>query len=160
MRRLAKEDNLTGLGNKRAFEEYLTDLQHEAALLENALLIFIDINYLKQINDKFGHSAGDELIIATAGCLRKIFENTAKCFRIGGDEFCVVIKNPAKEEAKWYELLENEIQRYNHNSRFCLSVAKGGSYLRRSDGTIKTISNWKYQADCKMYEDKGRKRRR
>lgn len=160
LRRLAKEDRLTGLGNLQAFDEYITALQQEAASLENALLIFIDINYLKRTNDNYGHCAGDELIIAAASCLKAVFAEDAACFRIGGDEFCVILKNPVLEEAQWYEKLEQEIQRYNHCSRYWLSVAKGGSYLREEDGQMKTISNWKYQADCRMYEDKKEKRRR
>lgn len=160
LRRLAKEDRLTGIGNRRAFEEYMSELQMDAARLENALLIFIDINYLKSTNDRFGHSAGDELIIAASRCLKNAFGEHGEYFRIGGDEFCVILKNPSMKEEMWYEALENEIRLYNHNSRCRLSVAKGGSYLRESDGKIKTISDWKYQADRKMYEDKSRKRRR
>lgn len=160
LRRLAKEDRLTGLGNVQAFDEYIIGLQQEAATLKNALLIFIDINYLKRTNDSYGHSAGDELIIAAACCLKNVFKKPAACFRIGGDEFCVIIKNPSAGEKEWFEALEKEIQRYNHSSRYWLSVAKGCSYLRENDGKIKTISDWKYQADCKMYEDKKEKRRR
>lgn len=160
LRRLAKEDRMTGLGNRRAFEEYMTNLQYEAAALKNVLLIFIDINYLKKTNDHYGHSAGDELIIAMSRCLKNAFREIGTCFRIGGDEFCVIIKNPSIGIEEYYEKLESDILHYNHNSRIHLSVAKGGSYLREIDGTVKTISNWKYQADCKMYEDKHRKRQK
>lgn len=158
LQRLAREDRLTGLGNRRAFDDYMIKLQQEAASLENALLIFIDINCLKETNDHYGHSAGDELIIAIAKCLTNTFDKYGSCFRMSGDEFCVIVKNPSMKEEEMYQALEKEIQRYNRESRFWLSVAKGGSYLREEDGTIKTISNWKYQADCEMYEDKKRKR--
>lgn len=160
LRRLAKEDRLTGIGNRRAFEEYMNDLQTEAATLRDALLIFIDINFLKATNDRYGHSAGDELIIAASRCLKNTFGQYGEYFRIGGDEFCVILKNPSIGEDEWYEILDNEIQLYNYNSRCELSVAKGGSYLREKDGKIKTISDWKYQADRNMYEDKSRKRRK
>lgn len=158
LRRLAKEDRLTGLGNRRAFDDYIASLQLEAAMLENALLIFMDIDCLKVTNDSYGHSAGDELIIATSRCLKNVFEHMGRCFRISGDEFCVIIENPKKRVEEMYRMLDNEILRYNRNNRLWLSVAKGGSYLRDEDGNIKTISNWKYQADCEMYEDKKRKR--
>lgn len=160
LRRLAKEDRLTGIGNRRAFDEYMSELQTEAAALRDALLIFIDINFLKATNDQYGHSAGDELIIATSKCIKNTFGEHGTFFRIGGDEFCVILKNPTIDEQEWYASLEREIQLYNRNSRSLLSVAKGGSYLRERDGKIKTISDWKYQADQEMYEDKSRKRRK
>lgn len=156
LRQVAKEDSLTGIGNRRAFEEYLLELQKEASTLKDALLIFIDINFLKLTNDHYGHNAGDELIIAAAGCIKKVFEEHGGFFRIGGDEFCVILKNPQKEETEWYRDLEKEVDCCNCHSPYKLSMAKGGSYLRDKDGKLKTISDWKYQADQNMYRDKSR----
>ena len=47
---------------------------------------------------------------------------------------------------------------YNAGSRYRMSLAKGTSYLRTEDGALKTISDWKHEADMKMYEDKGRQK--
>lgn len=160
LKRLAKEDRLTGIGNRHAFDEYINILQAEAATLKNALMIFIDINFLKATNDRYGHGAGDELIIATSKCIKNVFGESGAIFRIGGDEFCIILKNPIVDEQEWYEALEREVQLYNRDSRILLSIAEGGSYLREIDGKIKTISDWKYQADQAMYEDKRRKRRK
>lgn len=157
--RLAKEDRLTGLKNRMAFEEYLAELQTKAADFENVALIFLDLNQLKLVNDCYGHNAGDELLIASARCIQNTFEAEGKCFRIGGDEFCVIIENPMKTEHEWFDILDNEIQAYNKNGRFHMSIARGLSYLKDENGMIKTMSNWKYEADLKMYENKGRMKR-
>lgn len=157
--RLAKEDRLTGLKNRMAFEEYLTELQTKAAAFENVALIFLDLNQLKLVNDCHGHNAGDELLIASARCIQNTFGAEGNCFRIGGDEFCAIIENPMKTEQEWYDILDNEIQTYNKKSRFHMSIARGLSYLKDENGMIKTMSNWKYEADVKMYENKGRMKR-
>ena len=158
-RRLAKEDRLTGLKNRRAYEEYLTELQSKADTYENMVLIFMDLNQLKHINDCFGHNAGDELLIASARCIENAFGAEGECYRIGGDEFCVIIENPTKTEREWYKSLDAEIQMYNKNGRYYMSIARGLSYLRDEKGALKTISDWKYEADLKMYKNKGRTKR-
>lgn len=158
-RRLAKEDRLTGLGNRRAFEEQLDSIEQNADKYNNVLLVFIDLNRLKIVNDRYGHGAGDELIIAASKCIERTFGEAGTCYRIGGDEFCAIVINPEKGVEEWFGLLEHEIDGYMRNSRHKLSLAKGYAYLRGKDGTIKTISDWKYEADYRMYENKGRRLR-
>lgn len=157
--RLAKEDRLTGMKNRRAFEEYLAELQGKADTYENVALIFMDLNQLKIVNDCHGHNAGDELLIASAKCIQNTFGAEGQCYRIGGDEFCAIVENPMKTEAEWFENLDNEIRMYNKNSRYRMSIARGLSYLKDENGVVKTMSNWKYEADLKMYENKGRMKR-
>lgn len=157
--RLAKEDRLTGLKNRMAFEEYLTELQSKAAAFKNVALAFMDLNQLKEVNDSYGHNAGDELLIAAARCIQNTFGAEGNCYRIGGDEFCVIIENPTKTEQEWFEKLDNEIRMYNKSSRYRMSIARGLSYLKDENGMMKTMSNWKYEADLKMYENKGRMKR-
>lgn len=155
-RRLSKEDGLTGMNNRRAFEEYLTEIEETADEFENAMLIFMDINKLKYYNDNYGHSAGDELIIAAAHCIEKAFSVPGStCFRIGGDEFCTILTNPTNSETYYMNHLEQEIALYNLESRFSLSISSGISLIRDEDGKLKTISDWKYEADQKMYSNKG-----
>ena len=94
----ADEDGLTGLLNKRAFyskaEEYL--LLHKEQSLG---LYMIDLNRFKEINDNYGHLAGDETLKQVADYLRSALENR-ECLigRVGGDEFMVLVKNLHTEE--------------------------------------------------------------
>ena len=60
--------------------------------------IVMDVNWLKQTNDQYGHRAGDELLCCAARCIREAFYRAEDCFRIGGDEFAV-IATAADEDA-------------------------------------------------------------
>lgn len=156
---LAKEDKLTGLSNRRAFDERIAVIQENMWYYENVALIFMDLNKLKYTNDNFGHSAGDELIVAASRCIINTFQDKGFCFRIGGDEFCVIIENPSEPAEVWYKQINQEIEIYNSRNRYNLSVACGVSYLRDKNGNLKTISDWKYEADLAMYENKGGRKR-
>ena len=157
--RMAKEDKMTGLGNRRAFDDFINMFTKNITEYENALLIFMDLNGLKVTNDTYGHCVGDELIIASANCIRKAFGEKGTCYRLGGDEFCTVILNPTQTEEELMSVLDKEIQNYNMNSKYHISIARGMSWIKQEDGSFQTISDWKYQADQKMYTNKGWQKR-
>ena len=71
--RLLKEDRMTGINNRTAFEEQLQDIEDHAQDYDNAALIFMDVDGLKNTNDLYGHNAGDELIISAALCIKKMY---------------------------------------------------------------------------------------
>lgn len=158
--RLSKEDGLTSLPNRRAFDEDISALEKRTDYKENAALIFLDLNNLKKTNDSYGHNAGDELIIATARCLQSVFTENSTCYRLGGDEFCVIIKNPSEPAGVWIDRLEAAVKQYNQTHRYPLSLACGCSFLLDGQGRAKTISDWKYEADQNMYADKLQERLR
>ena len=154
--RLALEDSLTGLKNRRAFDELLSQLEHTCNSYDNLILIFMDLNDLKKINDTYGHRAGDELIMAAAHCIINAYSAIGTCFRIGGDEFCAVIPNTSLSEKELFDRLDEELQSYNkRNTKYMVSLARGLSNIRDEHGNLKTVSNWKTEADMKMYENKG-----
>ncbi|MBP3701965.1 MAG: GGDEF domain-containing protein [Lachnospiraceae bacterium] len=157
--RLAKEDSLTGIGNRLAFEEKIAEIQNLADTYENVALIFLDVNGLKDINDRYGHNAGDELIVAAARCINKAFSPWGSCYRIGGDEFCAILLEPDTLPQVWFEALDREIVNYNNSGKRKLSIARGMSYLRDETGCLKRFSDWKYEADQNMYLDKGMRKR-
>ena len=89
---LAFTDPLTGLPNRRRLEEQVERLLLEARLAENAVaLLFIDLNGFKTVNDRLGHAAGDELLVAIAERLRGRLRRGDLLARLGGDEFLVVL---------------------------------------------------------------------
>lgn len=92
-RRLARIDELTGLGNRRAFEEAL---ELELARLERAgstlSLLLLDVDRFKEINDTWGHPAGDECLRQVAVALSEAARATDACYRWGGDEFAVILR--------------------------------------------------------------------
>lgn len=157
--RLAKEDSLTGVANRLAFEEKLSEIQEKAETYRDVILIFFDVNGLKNVNDRFGHNAGDELIVAAARCIENVFARLGGCYRIGGDEFCVLIADPQEDPEQWFQALDQEILKYNNSGKRLLSVARGMSRLRDEEGALKRFSDWKYEADQNMYQDKGMRKR-
>lgn len=159
-KRLSREDRLTGLENRRTFKEFLARLEQETGSYGNVALIFLDLDGLKYTNDHFGHSAGDELLIGAARCIEQAFCRQGSCYRIGGDEFAVILPDPAGDERAWNEQLDQAIRQYNQDSRFWLSIARGSSYLRDEAGDIKRMSDWKYEADQAMYRHKKQQRSR
>lgn len=154
--RLAKEDRLTGMKNRRAFEELIAEIEKNINSYDSLFLVFMDLNQLKKINDTLGHNVGDELIIASAQCIEKAYGSLGSCFRIGGDEFCAILPNITLTEQQLSARLDTEIRFYNNIcSKYQLSIARGISNLRDAGGNVKTISDWKEEADLKMYENKG-----
>lgn len=88
--RKAQTDELTGLYNRRAYEEDIynhNDMPRE----DDFVYISLDVNGLKIVNDTQGHMAGDELIVGACQCMKKCFGPYGRLYRIGGDEFVAII---------------------------------------------------------------------
>lgn len=91
-RRESEVDALTGLHNRRAYDAALRDEMKRAARLNIPLsLIMVDLDGFKKANDELGHPAGDEVLRQTAQILRKHVRSSDVCFRLGGDEFGVLL---------------------------------------------------------------------
>lgn len=154
-RRLSMIDGLTGLSNRRSFDQFFEDLVGRVHEYENIALFFMDLNFLKDTNDRFGHNAGDELLIGAAHCIRRCFGESRDCYRIGGDEFAVVLINPEEGNMQmWSSRLDACIRQHNQNARYRLSIARGYSLLRDDQGRIKRFGDWKAEADQAMYQNK------
>ena len=96
---LAITDPLTGLLNRRKFEEMLENEVARARRYGPLSLLMIDLNLFKQVNDQFGHPAGDEVLKKAAELLRSCCRETDACARIGGDEFAVILPHTSAAAA-------------------------------------------------------------
>lgn len=86
-----KMDRLTGLMNRRSYERRLERIKDEETV------IMFDVDNFKQVNDKFGHAIGDKALKFVADCILQIYGRRGMCYRIGGDEFCVILKKGQAE---------------------------------------------------------------
>lgn len=86
----SNNDELTSLFNRYAYENEINKLP-ETSEDDSLVLVAMDINGLKQVNDTYGHAAGDELINGAADCMKRCFTPYGKIFRTGGDEFFAII---------------------------------------------------------------------
>lgn len=156
--RMSVEDRMTGLKNRKAFEKCMEEVQEDAILLKNALLLFIHIDGLKEINDMNGMQMGDEAVIRTARSIQaagKSLEPNAESFRIDGNEFAVVVTNPQKMPGEWIRIIINDVKKEN-SSRYCVQLKFGYSYLRSKDGVLHSVSDWKMQADTMLRFNTGK----
>ena len=88
---LAITDPLTGLLNRRKFEEAIAQEVARALRYGPLSLLMIDLNLFKQVNDRYGHQIGDEALKTVAGVLKSSCRSTDTCARLGGDEFAVIL---------------------------------------------------------------------
>lgn len=156
-RRMSLEDRMTDMKNRKSFEMYLEEIQEGASLLENVLLLFVKIAELKKINDMSGRQMGDETVIRTARSIqsaeRSVLEQQAVSFRVEGDEFAIIVKNPQKTPKEWEHFIKEEMEEECGN-RQPVRLKFGYSYLREKNGSLLSFSDWKQQADDMLYSNK------
>ena len=101
---LSITDPLTGLLNRRKFEEVLENEVARARRYGPLSLLMIDLNFFKQVNDRHGHQAGDEMLKSVAQLLKRCCRETDACARLGGDEFAVILPHSdaaSAEVVRW-----------------------------------------------------------
>ncbi len=147
----SETDILTGLYNRRAFDNMMESIKGEKKTGDVSIAV-IDINGLKQVNDEKGHLSGDELITSAAECITELFENHGKCFRIGGDEFAVIILDPIDDVEDTVSQVKARIAKCKLQFSDTLSVAIG--IARSEDHPMLNIEELMEQADKLMYRDK------
>jgi diguanylate cyclase (GGDEF)-like protein len=146
--RYAHYDELTGLQNRRAFEEKVKDIVFNCP--EYYCVVMLDLNGLKKANDTYGHDAGDELIKAAAECLVASFKESDSIYRIGGDEFCVINSWSKVEAEHAIEKLRERTLNWKGNLVNGFTISAGVS-VKKDDVDISNIIK---EADQKMYESK------
>jgi len=152
---LALTDELTGLYNRRGF---LALAERQLKLGRRSgrgiLLVFIDVDGLKQLNDTFGHAEGDRTLMRAGGVLEKTFRESDVVARFGGDEFAVLAIEASRhnQETIAARLRENLRQMNDEDSGPAISLSWG---VARFDPQSKTsIGQLMAQADQAMYDDK------
>ena len=154
--KLAYEDGLTGLGNRTAYQEAQQYVEEHNI---RTGIVMMDVNNLKYVNDHMGHDDGDELLVSAANLIKSVFGNVpgAKCYRIGGDEFVVLIRNDDIEKSceDGVARLRAGYRKFNDETdkHFKLVIAVGYSIFESQDDTH-SFKNAADHADELMYSDK------
>lgn len=149
-------DALTGLGNRRKCEEFLSNQIMFMTNEEKYVIYMTDLNSFKSINDTFGHSVGDDALITFAKVIKKRSnEYGAFCARFGGDEFVVALKTD--DEKYNPNIIMNQIQNdltetcIKENKLYKLTTSYGYSYC---DNNNKDLSYHMNVADKMLYKNK------
>jgi diguanylate cyclase (GGDEF)-like protein len=147
---LAVTDLLTGCYNRNAYRNDTSEWTD----LQRVLLVTCDLNNLKLCNDTLGHTYGDKYITDSAAMLKKIFSECGKVYRIGGDEFCIIIPNSHKcNISVLLAALEEEELIYNVASEvITIQIAYG--YAEFDEKTDSNIEDIRIRADERMYQHK------
>lgn len=148
---LGKHDVLTGLNNRAHYIELMNT--YDRQMLRSLSAVLIDLNGLKEVNDEWGHDAGDALLRRTGEVLREaVAGSIAEAARIGGDEFAILMPKAGEAEAE--AMVENIHRLLAINNRFYsarqLSLAMGHATLRAGE-TVEALTR---RADQSMYEMK------
>ncbi len=158
--RRASTDRLTGLLNRRSFAE-----QFDTAMAHGIKGIFViaDVDYLKSINDRYGHLVGDDAIVSTAHALQVVLGKRALIARMGGDEFCAFVpkRDAADVERKLARI--SEVADETFRQRAGMIAGKDGARLAVSIGSAvcrrdATFRNMIAQTDSNLYRKKRERR--
>lgn len=152
LEQMAYHDQLTGLYNRAA---YADDIEREDFTAKDSIILMFDLNNLKYCNDTFGHDKGDLYITSCADMIRQVFSASGRCYRMGGDEFCVLLKHKTlKECERMVQHLKKETENWNdsHQEKFTAQIAAGYAMY---DGELDyDIGDTRRRADKMMYKDK------
>lgn len=159
LERLASLDELTGLYNRRGLTTIGEQLLYEARRTGGSLgVLFIDLDGLKEINDHYGHRAGDEALQATAGIIQAQTGPSDVAARVGGDEYCLLISHASTETVDAVAARIDTAVGDNNRAAgkpYVVSVSVGRVLVDpRSPGSIGDLIE---QADSMMYDRKARR---
>jgi two-component system cell cycle response regulator len=150
----AMTDSLTGLGNRRALMTELRDtLEGRSARLARALILF-DLDGFKHYNDSFGHPAGDALLARLGRSLDMAVRSHGRAYRLGGDEFCVLMEGDADSAPPIVEAAARALTEHGHG--FEIATSHGVVLLpTEADDPTDALQI----ADQRLYGNKGARRR-
>ena len=155
---LANQDGLTGVHNKVAYNSEVSRIDEEIQNKEklNFAVVMVDLNYLKDVNDTYGHDTGDVALIKLASMICDTFA-LSPVYRVGGDEFVVICRG------KDYQRIMNLIMSFKKKINDSISdsdkhdgdhISAAVGYAVYDEKIDKTVSNVFKRADKAMYENK------
>jgi diguanylate cyclase (GGDEF)-like protein len=151
-RRAARHDALTGVGNRRAFDEWLA---HADDAGWPVLLLCIDIDDFKSLNDAYGHAYGDAILVAVARALQPHARSDNLVTRIGGDEFAVLIRDEGDTDVETLRShLRSALARIGDDGVLAVRSGLEVSIGAASTGEGLAIGSLMAAADGRMYDDK------
>lgn len=156
VKRQAKTDPMTGVNNKTVYLEKVADLNRSISYGGASFCVAVfDINFLKQINDHYGHELGDRSIIESVSIMKSVF-GVENLYRIGGDEFIAIMDGETEEEVRArFTELDDLVREYNEThdrEEGIVSFSRGCSAFRPGEDTEYRLVF--RRADEDLYRDK------
>ena len=145
-------DALTGVKSRYAYSQTMKNYMAKGEMPEDFAVFLIDINGLKDVNDKLSHEAGDELICGAANCILETVGSYGETFRIGGDEFVVFTSMVRGEAERAIKELYAVASEWTGRKAKTLSVSAGFALLSEHEGL--SPEELTKEADLEMYVEK------
>lgn len=142
---LLQVDLVTRLLNRRCYDVNITEMGSRAAIL------FFDVDKFKQVNDTYGHSVGDICLRNVAQQLRSVYGKQGLCYRVGGDEFCVILRDDIENLEELNDRFAAAIRALRANDSRMPGVSMGYAYY---DSASSHIRNAVEEADAMLYRNK------
>lgn len=140
-------DPMTKLLNRRCYDSHLKKIDYPTAV------VIFDVDKFKYINDTYGHEKGDIVLQHVASCLRRTFGRLGYLYRLGGDEFCLILRKGYLDKVDFGLLrraLDRHLEMYRQHEPLMPAVSMGYAIY---DGGL-SVQNVVKQADRQMYADK------
>jgi diguanylate cyclase (GGDEF)-like protein len=149
-------DPVTGLPNRRAFERVLDrELARSKRTGNPFAVVFIDLDNLKAVNDRYGHAKGDEVIRNVGEALQHVLRPYDFAGRYGGDEFALLLGGPSEKESGIAWRISNTVAAIAAQLRVGISISVGVAHCPIDGITAEDLVS---KADARMYENKRAKR--
>lgn len=140
-------DAVTGLLNRRCYDVNITDMG------SRSVIVLLDIDQFKRVNDTYGHSVGDLCLRSVAQELTAVYGRYGLCYRIGGDEFCVVLHDSLEKLPMLNQLFLARIRRLQERDSRMSGVSMGYAYYDAAASNIRDVIQ---EADTMLYRNKTR----
>lgn len=153
-------DSMTGFYNRSGYTDYADDY-YERIKAEGRCIavVYYDLDRLKDINDTFGHEAGDRAIKLTAQTIRKYSSPGAMCFRLGGDEFLVLDSFESRQELEErIHSAENELAASGSGNKVLPELSVSAGYVITDPDSGESLESYVNRADDLMYVSKKAKK--
>jgi len=149
---LAMQDSLTGLANRRYFDEQLKRAMHHANRQNRQVgLMVCDLDKFKVINDTYGHHVGDEILISFARALEYSVRDSDSVFRFGGDEFAVIVEDASESSLRMIETrIKQALKRDPLLAKYRTACSLGYTFMNRGDDEKSFFE----RADQELYRQK------
>lgn len=149
--RKSQTDELTGLFNRRAYEEDIYE-HNDVPVEEHFVSISLDVNGLKVVNDTLGHAAGDELIVGASHCMKKSLGPHGRIYRTGGDEFIAILFCDDNKLKSVLADFDEMVANWHGNLVDSLTISYG--YVSKAEEPGKSVRALGAIADERMYSAK------
>lgn len=147
----AELDFLTGVGNRRALDRRLAEYAQERRPQPESCLLLLDLDHFKQVNDRFGHAAGDKVLVRLAELMRRHTRSTDRIFRYGGEEFAVIASGAGlSAAASLAEGLRAAVASATLLEGYPITISIGVSYMDKGAAP----ADWLARADKMLYAAK------